>query len=180
MEEDYISAKAILQSRIENSDDEIDQLLAGINLDNVELLETLTENESKAPLNLKIKQAKIMTIDRQKQEKFDRLNKLLKGLSDSDVPAVENILSINNYPNPFNPTTTIMFNLPKDSKVEIDIYNIKGQKVKSLISDDFIAGKHKLIWNGTNNFNKKVSSGIYFYRLKTNQGIINKKMLLLK
>jgi len=121
-----------------------------------------------------------MTIDRQKQEKFDRLNKLLKGLSDSDVPAVENILSINNYPNPFNPTTTIMFNLPKDSKVEIDIYNIKGQKVKSLISDDFIAGKHKLIWNGTNNFNKKVSSGIYFYRLKTNQGIINKKMLLLK
>ena len=74
----------------------------------------------------------------------------------------------------------LSFNFPKDSKVEIDIYNIKGQKVKRLISDDFIAGKHQIIWDGKNNYDKQVSSGIYFYRLNTNQGVINKKMLLLK
>ena len=85
-----------------------------------------------------------------------------------------------NYPNPFNPTTTISYNLAEDSKVELSIYNLKGQKVKQLVSDQLSAGQHSVIWDGTDNNKKQVSSGVYFYRLSTGEKTLNKKMLLLK
>ncbi|MBN1327030.1 MAG: hypothetical protein JW996_03675, partial [Candidatus Cloacimonetes bacterium] len=66
-----------------------------------------------------------------------------------------------NYPNPFNPETTISYNLPMDGKVEIAVFNIKGQKVKQLVNNQFTAGQHSVIWNGTDSNEKAVSSGIY-------------------
>ncbi len=73
-----------------------------------------------------------------------------------------------NFPNPFNPNTTIYFSIPVESKVELSIYNIKGQKVKTLINDMFVKGNHSIDWNGDNKFGNSVSSGLYLYELKVN------------
>ena len=85
-----------------------------------------------------------------------------------------------NYPNPFNPETTIYYQLPEDSQVEISIYNLKGQKVKTLIGEAIQAGDHSVIWNGRDEHNKPVSSGIYFYKIKNDNREIVKKMVLMK
>ena len=85
-----------------------------------------------------------------------------------------------NYPNPFNPTTTIRFQLPKHSKVSIKIYDIIGQEVRTLVEKDFEAGYHTVTWDGSNNSERKVASGIYFYRIETEGFIKVKKALLLK
>jgi hypothetical protein len=97
----------------------------------------------------------------------------------------EELLSIiyyrlNNHPNPFNPSTTISFSIPNDSEIELNIYNIKGQKVKQLVSDQFSAGEHSVIWNGKDNNGKQVDSGVYFYRLQTPSESYVKKCMLLK
>ena len=85
-----------------------------------------------------------------------------------------------NYPNPFNPETTINYSLKENAKVSINIYNIKGQKVRTLIKDKLEAGDYSIIWNGKNDNNKPVSSGIYFYKHKTSKYENTKKMILLK
>ena len=88
---------------------------------------------------------------------------------------------INNYPNPFNPTTTIKFSIQNNSKVDLSIYNTKGQKIKTLIHNDFSKGDHSIIWQGDDNFGNYVSSGIYYYQLNVNDRIeAVKKCLLLK
>ncbi len=86
------------------------------------------------------------------------------------------------FPNPFNPTTTISFSLQNNSNVELSIYNIKGQKVKQLVSDirQLPEGQHSVVWDGTDENNQPVSSGIYFYKLKAGEKEIIRKMLLLK
>jgi len=85
-----------------------------------------------------------------------------------------------NYPNPFNPNTTISFSLPEEQKMELSIYNIKGQKVKQLINGQFTAGQHSMVWDGKDTNGKSVSTGIYFYRLKAGNKELSRKMLLLK
>jgi len=85
------------------------------------------------------------------------------------------------YPNPFNPSTIINFSIPIDSNVELSIFNIKGQKVKNLVSDDFEKGNHSVVWLGNNEADKRVSSGIYFYKIVINgKKELSKKCLLLK
>jgi len=86
-----------------------------------------------------------------------------------------------NYPNPFNPATKIHYSIKEKSIVRIVVYNIKGQLVKSLINGQQNAGDHSVIWNGNDEFNKPVSSGIYFYKLNVNgKTEAVKKCLLLK
>jgi flagellar hook assembly protein FlgD len=86
-----------------------------------------------------------------------------------------------NYPNPFNPTTTISFSIAQTlSFVELEIYNIKGQKVKTLIDEKLPAGNHQVIWNGKDDNSKQAASGIYFYKMKSGNYNETKKMLLLK
>ncbi len=89
-------------------------------------------------------------------------------------------LSASNYPNPFNPTTTISYDLPSDGKIELSIYNIRGQQVKTLIKGEQIAGSYEVVWNGKDNNEKSVSSGLYFYKLSTKDETIMKKILMLK
>jgi len=84
------------------------------------------------------------------------------------------------YPNPFNPETTIFFNLAKDDHITLSVYNIRGQKVRDLASGVTSAGKHSVVWNGKDSFGNSVVSGIYFYRLTTKQGSVLQKMTLLK
>jgi len=85
-----------------------------------------------------------------------------------------------NTPNPFNPSTKICFNSPYNGKVKVDIYNVKGQKVKTLANKHFDAGVHKLYWNGKNANNQTTGSGVYFYKIKTQNKTIVNKMLMLK
>ncbi len=106
----------------------------------------------------------------------------LEALSEADpniIPTGNIMLS--NYPNPFNPTTTISFLVTQTSSfVNLEIFNLKGQKIKQLVGNQLSAGQHSVIWDGTDESEKEVGSGIYFYQLKTNHGIIQKKMLLIK
>ncbi len=76
-------------------------------------------------------------------------------------------LNATNYPNPFNPETTISYDISKQGNVSVDIYNLKGQKVKSLLNETQEAGAHKIIWQGDNEDGKQVSSGNYFYKVKS-------------
>lgn len=85
-----------------------------------------------------------------------------------------------NYPNPFNPVTTIEYALPKGCYVEITIYNILGQKVTSLVHESQKAGHYVIEWNGKSDHEEEVASGIYFYQLKAGEFSECKKMLLLK
>lgn len=91
------------------------------------------------------------------------------------------INSLSNYPNPFNPITTIEFSILNDSKVELTIYNIKEQKIKTLVQNEFAKGSHSVIWNGEDESGKPVSSGVYYYKLNVNgKTKAVKKCLLLK
>ncbi len=86
-----------------------------------------------------------------------------------------------NYPNPFNPETTISFSTTESTEnTELSIYNLKGQKVKQLVSDQLSAGQHSVTWNGKDENNKSVSSGVYFYQLKSGEFISTKKMIILR
>lgn len=85
-----------------------------------------------------------------------------------------------NYPNPFNPETTIKYQLPISSKVMLQIFNIIGQKIKTLVNEEEQAGYYEIKWDGTNDFGIKVSSGIYFYQIRAGNNFIQiKKMLFL-
>lgn len=85
-----------------------------------------------------------------------------------------------NHPNPFNPTTTIRFGLPKAGKVRLEVLNILGQTVKSLVDQDLAAGYHSVIWHGDDGEGRGVASGIYFYRLRADGFTQSRKMILLK
>ncbi|MCX6834049.1 MAG: T9SS type A sorting domain-containing protein, partial [candidate division Zixibacteria bacterium] len=85
-----------------------------------------------------------------------------------------------NYPNPFNPETTIGFTLPASSQVELTIYNVIGQQVVTLINDEYPAGVHQVIWNGMDGEGRAVASGVYLYRLTAAGNVMTRKMMLLK
>jgi len=92
-----------------------------------------------------------------------------------DRAAVPDDFSIRNYPNPFNPSTIIAFALPNESHVRLDIYNVLGQKVTTLVNDKLSAGEYSYEWDGS-----KVASGIYLYRLTTDKFSATRKMVLMK
>jgi carboxypeptidase family protein/immune inhibitor InhA-like protein/flagellar hook capping protein FlgD len=85
-----------------------------------------------------------------------------------------------NYPNPFNPETQIKFSIHEQADVTLTVYNVKGQVVKTLINDQLDADHYQVVWNGTDNANKHVSSGVYFYKMKANKFVSTKKMILMK
>jgi flagellar hook capping protein FlgD len=106
------------------------------------------------------------------------------GINDPTTPPVISILG-QNYPNPFNPTTTIGYNLTERSSVELDVYNQRGQKVKTLVNSTKDAGAHNVVWNGTDQRGKAVPSGVYLYRIYSDSPeggryTSVKKMILLK
>jgi hypothetical protein len=89
-----------------------------------------------------------------------------------------------NYPNPFNPSTTIEFDVPEEwgkiPRVAIQIFNILGQKVKTIDVGMHDAGRYKRVWNGTNEVGARVATGVYFYRLLAGDYVSTKKMIMLK
>jgi hypothetical protein len=97
-----------------------------------------------------------------------------------DTPAVHQPQLHGNYPNPFNPVTTISFSLPQPQRAELLIYNTRGQLVRTLLKGDLSAGEHTAVWNGTDDTGNAAGSGIYFYRLVTKTQMLSEKMVLLK
>jgi hypothetical protein len=95
------------------------------------------------------------------------------------APAVSRVLH-QNYPNPFNPETTISFDMPKNGQARLDIFNVKGQLVKSLFNGNAPSGRTNIVWDGTDNSSNNVTSGIYFYRLSTEDRSETRKMMLMK
>ncbi len=94
---------------------------------------------------------------------------------------IETLNKVGNYPNPFNPTTNINFSIVDNaSNVLVEIYNVKGQKIRTLLNEKLSSGNHSVIWNGMDNSNNKVASGIYFYRIKTSEMDVSKKMMIMK
>jgi hypothetical protein len=85
-----------------------------------------------------------------------------------------------NYPNPFNPSTTIQFGVPEAGATSIVIYNVLGQRVRTLTSEYRVAGRYQVTWDGTDDVGHHVGSGMYLYRLQSNQNSIVKKMVLVK
>jgi len=85
-----------------------------------------------------------------------------------------------NYPNPFNPSTTIAFAVTKAGEVNLAIYNLSGQQIQTLYSGKIAAGNHKVMWNGTDHYGVKVSSGIYIYQLRGMNFTTSKKLVLMK
>ena len=101
-------------------------------------------------------------------------------IDEFEIPTT-NEITLSNYPNPFNPETTIELSIQNDSSIEISIFNIKGQKIKTLANNEFAMGSHSLIWNGVDELGNSVSSGVYYYKLSVNgKTEVVKKCLLLK
>jgi hypothetical protein len=96
-----------------------------------------------------------------------------------DVPVAFNLMQ--NYPNPFNPTTVIRYDLEKETTLSLTVYNIAGEAVRYLISNQpRRVGSHELVWDGTDEKGIQLPSGVYFYQIKSNSAIVTKKMILLR
>ena len=99
----------------------------------------------------------------------------------ADVKLVPGVFALHqNYPNPFNPTTEIQFDIPIATQINVSIFNLMGQKVKTLANKQVASGYHVVQWDGTNDKGVSVSTGMYFYTLNTGSHSAMKKMLFLK
>ena len=98
---------------------------------------------------------------------------------DTTAPVLQTSLQ-GNYPNPFNPETTIRFSTAAAGPVRIDIYNARGQLVKSLMNESREAGNHSIVWNGTDNTGRSIGSGIYYYKMQAGSYTSTRKMVLMK
>ncbi|MDY0218241.1 MAG: FlgD immunoglobulin-like domain containing protein [Candidatus Cloacimonas acidaminovorans] len=102
-------------------------------------------------------------------------------VTDVTIPPLQSLILHQNYPNPFNPETTISFTLKDPAlSLKLNIYNIKGQLVKTLYDGALQKGQHSFVWNGTDEMNCQVSSGVYFYRLSNGKESRQRKMVLMK
>jgi len=106
---------------------------------------------------------------------------LSTNVSDYEVMALPTVYALTqNYPNPFNPTTTIDYSIPKSGNVELVIFNMTGQKVRTLVSGKQDAAFYKIVWDGRNDLGENVASGMYFYRLVSGSFSKIEKMTLIK
>jgi hypothetical protein len=99
----------------------------------------------------------------------------------TDDPVITPVkIQLTNYPNPFNPNTTIAYNVTKQGQISLTIYNIKGQKVRNLVNETKPVGNYQVNWDGTSDNGKKVVSGVYFYHLESSGVSVTRKMVMLK
>ena len=113
---------------------------------------------------------------------LDQYNKTVsQGFISKKVNAVPNDFALkNNYPNPFNPATTIQYDIPIDADVLLVVYDILGRHIKTLINTSQTAGYKSINWNGSNDQGQTISAGVYFYHLQTIGYSEVRKMVLLK
>ncbi len=130
----------------------------------------------------------------QPELKFEALDTTLTGSSPQDVgtmvpTSVESAVSDeiplrpyleSNYPNPFNPSTTISFGLTRPGPVDLAVFDVSGRRLVTLVHEAYPAGRHEVVWLGRDKAGKQVASGLYFYRLLTDEITDIKKMMLVK
>ncbi len=97
-----------------------------------------------------------------------------------DPSAPEYSWCLTNYPNPFNPSTTVTFSLKHDSRARLEVYDVRGRKVRTLANERYAAGQHQVVWNGTDAHGEEVASGVYLLKLATDEKEIVSKALLVK
>jgi len=103
------------------------------------------------------------------------------GLDDDPATQIPTEFALHqNYPNPFNPTTELKFDLPVDCHVTLEVFNLLGQKITTVLDKEMRAGYRSVIWNGDDNNGRQVASGVYFYKLTAGDRIFTKKMTMLK
>ncbi len=85
-----------------------------------------------------------------------------------------------NFPNPFNPSTNIRFELPEVSRVKVEIFDLTGRKIRTLVNGVLPAGEHQVNWDGTDDLGRSVASGLYFYRLQNEEHLQTRKMILMR
>ena len=103
---------------------------------------------------------------------------VLNLLDNADLPNQYALLP--NYPNPFNPQTTIDYQIPEAGHVTIDIFDLRGQKIRSLINQNINAGYHSVVWDGNDESANPISSGVYLYRILTDEFVNTRKMILMR
>jgi len=119
--------------------------------------------------------------DQGNQIQFGVESYVITAIDDVDLNSIPSSYSIKqNYPNPFNPTTNINYQLPKTDHVKLEIFNLQGQKIRTLVNEDKSAGVYNIFWDGKNNNGKSMVSGTYIYRITTSDFHQSKKMILLK
>jgi len=176
---DYLTAIDRLEYVINNSQIPDDVILAMID-EGYCYMELAEGGERALPTNCTIKTSTLDEYQARVRELESQFSFYPEEQYPNTTPVAGNILSLTNYPNPFNPSTTISFDLASECDVSLTVYNIKGQKVTKLIDKHFENGSHTLTWNGKDSNNKSVSSGIYFYKFSAGKSSATKKMLLLK
>jgi flagellar hook assembly protein FlgD len=105
---------------------------------------------------------------------------VITGIEEENQAVPREFFIAQNYPNPFNPRTTLSYGLPRDSEVRIDIFNVLGQRVLTLVDEYQTAGFKSVVWDGQDSGGGKVSSGVYFYTIEAGEYHDSKKMLLIK
>ena len=125
----------------------------------------ITDNEGKKWIGTRDALTTVQTTESPKLEK---------------TTAPKQTVIFNNYPNPFNPDTTIEFVIPENGLITVSIYNVTGQKIRSLVSENMSAGKHTVVWDGRNDVGTNLSSGVYFVRLETVSGALSHRIMLVR
>jgi hypothetical protein len=120
----------------------------------------------------------LMTAADAAQTKYNTLFTAIAEPADRGIPT--SLALQQNYPNPFNPTTTIQFTMNKASDVQLSIYNLSGQLLKTIAAGTYGVGSHWITWNGTDSRGNEVASGIYLYRLTIGTTSLTKKMILVR
>ncbi len=106
---------------------------------------------------------------------------IVEQIVDVVIPIPEEFVLFNNYPNPFNPKTTLKFQLPQKNSVKLLIYDSNGRQIKKLINNTFYEiGAHTVTWDATDSYGNKVASGVYFYRFSSGNFSKLGKMVLMK
>jgi cleaved adhesin domain-containing protein/type IX secretion system substrate protein len=111
---------------------------------------------------------------------WDFQNQTPNGIGDENLALPKKFALYQNFPNPFNPSTNIKFDLPNQTDVKLVIYNILGQQVVTLIDDNLKPGDYAKTWNGLDQHGSRVATGVYFYKLVTNEHTAVKKLLMVK
>ena len=128
-----------------------------------------------------IEDSYIDIVDAQVRDDSYRLNTLATPVSVRIQTRPEVYALRNNYPNPFNPETTLKYDLPEAGDVTLEVYNMLGQVVSTLVNEHQTAGRYAIQWDATNDHGQSLSSGVYFYRVQVGDQFTDiKKMLLLK
>jgi len=108
----------------------------------------------------------------------DYVSEYLSTVEENNLPDV--FALHNNYPNPFNPVTNITYDVPEVADVKLEIFNVMGQKVRTLASGSHEPGRYRILWNATNDFGEGLSSGMYIYKIQAGDFISVKKLVLMK